>query len=279
LLEQAAEKNIHIDTLSFIVTEPISDPALTRRVRELRSQSLTAIFTSMNAVEAVASLLEQQPAPSHGQSPTSFPASGHGPSSTAPPDSGQAQSSTTSPASTQGQSPTVPPAPGQGPSPTSSPDPSWKIFCIGGATRNLLQARFSASTIVGTAPDASALAGVILEHSPSEVFFFCGDQRRDALPEKLKAAGTRVHELVVYRTTETPRTVEEAYDGVVFFSPSAVNSFFSVNSLPENTTLFAIGHTTAGAIRSHVNNSVITSATPEKEALVRQMIAHFQKNI
>jgi uroporphyrinogen-III synthase len=255
LLEQAAQKNIRIDTLSFIVTEPISDPALTRRVRELRSQSLTAIFTSMNAVEAVASLLEQQPAP------------------------GQGQSSTVPPASTQGQSPTAPPDPGQGPSPTSSPGPSWTIFCIGGATRKLLQAQFRASTIAGTAPDASALAGVILEHSPSEVFFFCGDQRRDALPEKLQAAGTTVHEWVVYRTTETPRTVEEAYDGVVFFSPSAVRSFFSVNTLPENTTLFAIGHTTAGAIRSHVNNSVITSAIPEKEALVRQMIAHFQKNI
>ncbi|HEY4205483.1 MAG TPA: hypothetical protein VGM31_01680, partial [Puia sp.] len=53
LLDQAAENNIRIDTLSFISTEPIQDQALTRRVRELGTQRLTAIFTSMNAVEAV----------------------------------------------------------------------------------------------------------------------------------------------------------------------------------------------------------------------------------
>jgi len=212
LLDQAARADIRIDTLSFIDTEPIRDTALMHQVHQLGSQSLTAVFTSMNAVEAV-------------------------PASSAP----------------------------------------WRIFCIGGATRRLVETKFGANSIAGTAPSASELAAVVLEHRPSEVFFFCGDQRREELPGRLTKAGVRVHELVVYRTTQTPHTVKEVYDGIVFFSPSAVHSFFSVNSTTEKTILFAIGKTTADTIHTYVNNPVITSATPEKEGLVRQLIDYYQR--
>ncbi|HEY4205998.1 MAG TPA: uroporphyrinogen-III synthase, partial [Puia sp.] len=183
--------------------------------RELGTQRLTAIFTSMNAVEAVTAHLNGSP--------------------------------------------------------------SWTIFCIGGATRRLAESQFGPASIAGTAPSASELATVVLLHRPSEVFFFCGDQRREELPEKLSATGVKVHEVVVYRTAQTPQSIKEAYDGIVFFSPSAVHSFFSANTLPEKTTLFAIGHTTADTIHTYVNNPVITSTAPEKETLVRQTIEYYQR--
>jgi len=216
LLDQAARADIRIDTLSFIDTEPIRDTALTHQVQQLGSRPLTAVFTSMNAVEAVA---------------------GH----------------------------------------LAGSLPQWQIFCIGAATRRLVEAKFGPAAIAGTAPSAAALADVILEHHPSEVFFFCGDQRREELPDKLTRAGVRVHELVVYRTTQTPHTVKEPYHGIVFFSPSAVHSFFSVNSTTEKTILFAIGKTTADTIHTYVNNPVVTSATPEKEGLVRQIIDYYER--
>lgn len=216
MLDQAARADIRIDTLSFIDTEPIRDTALTRQIQQLGSQPLTAVFTSMNAVEAVAGHLAGSPR-------------------------------------------------------------HWQIFCIGSATRQLIEARLRPSSIAGTAPSAAALADVILEHHPSEVFFFCGDQRREELPGRLTRAGVRVHELVVYRTTQTPHTVKEPYDGIAFFSPSAVHSFFSVNSTKEKTILFAIGKTTADTIHTYVNNPVITSTTPEKEGLVRQLIDYYER--
>jgi uroporphyrinogen-III synthase len=212
-LDQAAQKGIRIDTLSFIETEPIQGAALTHQVQQLGSQPLTAVFTSMNAVEAVAAHL-------------------------------------------------------------AGSSPQWQLFCIGAATRRLAEEHLG--PVTGAAPSAAALADVILEHHPSGVFFFCGDQRREELPDRLNAAGIHVHELVVYKTTRTPQRVENVYDGVVFFSPSAVHSFFSVNAITQKTTLFAIGTTTADTIHTYVKNPVITSATPEKEALVRQLIDHFE---
>src|SRR6266702_8655058 len=54
LLEQAAGNGILIDTLPFIVTEPVVEPALHNQILDLSRHPLTAVFTSMNAVEAVA---------------------------------------------------------------------------------------------------------------------------------------------------------------------------------------------------------------------------------
>jgi uroporphyrinogen-III synthase len=70
--------------------------------------------------------------------------------------------------------------------------------------------------------------------------------------------------------------VERVYDGIAFFSPSAVESFFSINTVPEATRLFAIGETTAASISAYCSNPVVISDSPEKEALVRRMIDYFQ---
>jgi len=155
----------------------------------------------------------------------------------------------------------------------------WKIFCIGAATGGMVADHFDLAAVAGTAHSASALADEILHQAPVEVFFFCGDQRRDELPDKLSAAGVRVNEWVVYRTIQTPHRIETSYDGVAFFSPSAVHSFFSVNTLPATTPLFAIGSTTANAIRTYCPNPVITSPSPEQGRMVQQMIDYFQNNI
>jgi len=243
LLEQAAGSNILIDTLPFIATEPLMEETLHRRLRDLSRQPLVAVFTSMNAVEAVARHLEAV-----------------------------------------GPHDVVAGSPGTLP---------WRIFCIGSATQQLVRKNFGGDHhIAGTAASAAALAGTIIgwkaseteQHADTkdapvrEVFFFCGDQRRDELPEKLQQQGIRVNEVVVYKTTRTPHKVEQAYDGIVFFSPSAVHSFFQVNTIPAGTRLFAIGQTTADTIRTYSPNQTILSGSPEKEALIRQVIDYFQNH-
>jgi len=219
LIGQAAEKDITINALPFIATEPIKDEVLSRQVRSLGDLTLTAVFTSMNAVEAVVEML-----------------------------------GTTKAA-------------------------CWKIFCIGAATGRAVSHHFTSAAVAGTAHSASALADEILHQMPAEIFFFCGDQRRDELPDKLSAAGVRVNEWVVYRTIQTPYRIETSYDGIAFFSPSAVHSFFSVNTLPAMTPLFAIGNTTANIIRTYCPNPVIASPSPEQETMVQKMIDYFQNKI
>ena len=233
LIAHAAARGVGLDTISFISTAPVVDEDLLREIRELALRPLAAVFTSMNAVEAVRGWL-------------------------------------------------------------MTPPLGWKVFCIGSATRRLVADFFGEAAIAGTAGSAGMLAETVkglegfgdggtggaglgqgVGGAASEVYFFCGDRRREELPFLLRREGFTINERVIYRTILTPRKVERAYDGIAFFSPSAVESYFSVNTVAEATRLFAIGETTAASIGAHCTNPVVISDSPEQEVLVRRMIDYF----
>ena len=165
--------------------------------------------------------------------------------------------------------------------------PDWRIFCIEGATHRAVADYFGEAAIARTAGSATALAEVVIVEAgedgraargTKEIFFFCGDQRRKELPAMLRAEGLKVNEWIVYRTLLTPRKTERVYAGIAFFSPSAVESYFSLNTVADGVTLFAIGRTTKAAIQARCTNPVIISDRPGKEALVRTMTDYFQTN-
>ena len=157
--------------------------------------------------------------------------------------------------------------------------PLWKIFCLSGNTRETIanSRSLSKSIVAATAENAAGLAKKIMEKGIERLVFFCGDKRRDDLPELLSAAGIQLEEIVVYRTIETPVLETGHVDGVLFFSPSAVQSFFSVNKLNKDTVCFAIGETTATAIGKYTVNRIITSEFPRQELLVATAGFYFQQ--
>lgn len=156
--------------------------------------------------------------------------------------------------------------------------PEWSIFCIGNTTRQLAARYFGEQSIHTVGNNASDLADkIISEKTVKQVVFFCGDQRREELPGKLRQNGITVQEVIVYHTISTPHKVEKAYDGILFFSPSAVQSYFYANTVTPSTILFAIGQTTADAIRSFTENPVIESERPGKDDLVKKMFQFFKK--
>lgn len=157
--------------------------------------------------------------------------------------------------------------------------PLWKIYCIGGATKNSVAKFFGRENIAGTAENAVQLAERIIKNKNIKAMtFFCGDQRRDDLPGRLKANGIAVEEIVVYRTIETSQFIKQEYDGILFYSPSAVNSFFAKNKVSNKTHLFAIGLTTADALKHVTQKPVIIAKMPGKENLVTLAINHFSKS-
>ena len=154
--------------------------------------------------------------------------------------------------------------------------PNWTIYSIGNATGRLVNEYFGEEKMAGTAGDAASLAMLIAEDRfANEVVFFCGDQRRDELPATLRQQGIDVNEIVVYQTINLPHLIEQHYHGILFFSPSAVQSFFQKNKLNDTTILFAIGNTTANEIKKFTNNKIIISDSPGKENLMDKMMEYF----
>ncbi len=105
----------------------------------------------------------------------------------------------------------------------------------------------------------------------AKVLHFCGDKRRDEFRQFLQDADIDVHDVVVYKTIlnnmNLPRT---PVDGLLFFSPSAVQAFrnsggFLNKQLPE---LFAIGSTTAEELSIETGKHVHISPQPNTESLL-----------
>jgi uroporphyrinogen-III synthase len=219
LIREANQLGIAIDIIEFIRTEAIINNELKKQINDLAHQSLTIVFTSMNAVEAVRNQLDIKPA-------------------------------------------------------------SWRIFCIGTATQKLVVEEFDGRSIVGTANSAAELAdAIIAEGTINKVVFFCGDQRRNELPEKLAANNIDVTEIEVYKTFQLNETINKKYNGILFFSPSAVDSFFGSNKINTTTILFAIGNTTANTIKKYSKNKIVISEKHGKEDLVEKAIAYFTSSV
>jgi uroporphyrinogen-III synthase len=152
--------------------------------------------------------------------------------------------------------------------------PDWKIYCTSNETRTAAINAFGKNHIAGFAANAHDLSSLMIEDRVQEATFFCGDQRLDTLPFKLKNCGITLHEIVVYETRLSPQSVEGPIDAILFFSPTAVKSFFSMNRLSAGTMAFVIGTTTAEALKKFTGSSFAISSEPDKEAVLKMAMEY-----
>jgi uroporphyrinogen-III synthase len=154
--------------------------------------------------------------------------------------------------------------------------PNWKVYCIGNTTKILIEKLFGEASIAAIADNATSLAKkVVADKTINKIFFFCGDKRRNELPALLEENSIIVNEIEVYTTTILQHTIEKHYDGILFFSPSAVDGFFETNKVNEKTILFAIGNTTANEIKKFTNNTIVVSNKPGKKDLIEKVAEFF----
>lgn len=157
--------------------------------------------------------------------------------------------------------------------------PAWTIYCIGYSTYELAKQYFGEENIKGTAGNAATLAEkIIAGGNTSDVIFFCGNLRRNDLPAALVQQNINVKEITVYHTSLVPKPVEKDYDAILFFSPSAAESFFIVNDLSPKTVLFVMGHTTSVEIKKFAANKIIKGDEPIKHKLVMKAVEFVKNN-
>lgn len=151
---------------------------------------------------------------------------------------------------------------------------NFPVFCLANATRGAaLRERLP---IISSAENASLLADEILkDRSITSINFVCSDIRRDELPTKLRSHGVRVHEIAAYKTSTNPVVIKNAYQGVIFFSPSAIKSFLSANS-NKDCVAFCIGHTTAACARDSGFTGICVAEKPNQKSIIT-LIRDFYK--
>jgi uroporphyrinogen-III synthase len=152
--------------------------------------------------------------------------------------------------------------------------PDWRIYCTRNETRAAVENFFGPESIVKYAGSALLLAQYMITDGIKDAVFFCGDHRMDILPDNLKKHGISLIELIVYETKLTPVRIKDEPDAILFFSPTAVQSFFSINALAPETRVFVMGKTTAAALTNFTSNKMIISPESDK-AYVFNMAAEY----
>ncbi len=148
-------------------------------------------------------------------------------------------------------------------------------FCVGDTTKKLLEE--NGLNVVETAQNASDLAKIIIKKYKNDSFLFvCGNLRRDELPDLLKQNKIEVKEQIVYKTHLKSNKFNRMFDGILFFSPSAIQSYVSENKI-EESILFCIGNTTASEARKHTDN-IIVANQPTVENVIVQAVKHLTKD-
>lgn len=148
-----------------------------------------------------------------------------------------------------------------------------KCFCVGENTRLLLiENDFE---VLEHAEYAAELASIICNQYPKISFtFFCGNMRRNFLPDALRLGQVKLEEIEVYETILTPHAVDFKPNGILFFSPSGVKSYLQQNKI-ENENCFCIGNTTAEALRDITPNRIIANQ-PTIESVIMKTIEHYK---
>ena len=146
-------------------------------------------------------------------------------------------------------------------------------FCVGDKTEEILIK--NGYSIAEKGYQARTLAEKIIKaHSHKSFTFFCGDKRREELPVLLKKYHIALNEIEVYKTELTTKQIEGYFDGILFFSPSAIQSYVLRNEF-EDAIVFCIGRTTEAEAKKHTNN-IITANKATIENVIVQVVKHFQ---
>lgn len=219
LKQKALQQNIVVTDFSFIRVQPVASVQLSDDITALASQSVSAVFTSVHGVNAVADILK-------------------------------------------------------------TPPKDWDIYCIGHSTKAAVAAFFGEKTIVSTAQYGLDLAhniiGIDREYAIEKLVFFAGNIRGNDLPDTLSQNHLKVTEYTVYETILKPQVFNKNFAGILFYSSSAVDSFFKVNTIIDNTVCFAIGTSTAATIKKCCGNKIVISDFTTKENVMDTAINYFK---
>ncbi len=142
------------------------------------------------------------------------------------------------------------------------------IFCVGESSADMITK--NKLNLIKSTQNSNNLSEYIVRNfnnSEDSFTYFCGKKRMVELENKLNKNNIKIYIHEVYDTILTPKKIKDKYDGVIFYSPSAVRSFFKGKNSFKNTYGFCIGNTTAKELKNYTYNFSIAKSNSEENML------------
>jgi uroporphyrinogen-III synthase len=135
---------------------------------------------------------------------------------------------------------------------------------VGRRTKRLIEQKIG--PVKHTEKNANALANYLVEFMDgSEVSYFCSDIRMDDLPTVLKENNINVREIEAYSTKLEAPKLADSIEGVMFYSPSTIQSFLQKNS--PTCIAYCIGESTAKEAKKYFKD-VRVAKIPTVESVI-----------
>jgi len=145
------------------------------------------------------------------------------------------------------------------------------IYCVGRRTKKMIEKRIG--NVLHTEKNAKKLAEYLVDFMEgTEVTYFCSDLRLDDLPSILKENNITVNEIEAYQTKLDSINIPESVEGVMFYSPSTVQSYKKENDA--KGIAFCIGETTAKEASKHFDD-VRIAKVPTVESVIELVNEHY----
>ncbi|MFD0990622.1 hydroxymethylbilane synthase [Mariniflexile jejuense] len=138
------------------------------------------------------------------------------------------------------------------------------IYCVGRRTKKLVETKIGKVTHFENS--AKKLANYLVDYMEgNSVTYFCSDLRLDDLPTILEKNNIKVTEVEAYQTKFDGIKIPETIEGVMFYSPSTVESYIAKNNT--EAIAFCIGETTATEAKKHFKD-VRIAKVPTVESVI-----------
>lgn len=167
-----------------------------------------------------------------------------------------------------------------------------RVAAVGPATADAAENAGYSVDYVATEHSGAGLAKELgRELEGRSVFLPRSDRANPQLPEALRRNGALVTDVVAYRTlapSETDRervreSIKDGVDGILFFSPSAVQNFLELlgqerlAALQGRAVMVAIGPTTAGALSAAGVQRIAWATDTTPKAVVETLEGHLSR--
>lgn len=138
------------------------------------------------------------------------------------------------------------------------------IYCVGRKTKRFVERKIG--KVTHTENNSKALAEYLVDYiEGTEVTYFCSDIRLDELPTILNENNIEVNEVIAYETKHDSVKINDGIKGVMFYSPSTVQSYKQEND--DDIVAFCIGDTTAKEASKHFKD-VRIAKIPTVESVI-----------
>lgn len=147
------------------------------------------------------------------------------------------------------------------------------IYCVGRRTKRKIEREIGKVTHVENS--AKDLANyIVMQKDIKEITYFCGSKKRDDLKDILSKNNISINEIEVYRTLLNTRKFLDKFDGIMFFSPSGIESYL-VENKNSDSVAFCIGNTTANEAKKHFTK-VEVAKLPTVESVIKLVNQYYE---